>query len=376
MVTASSKQTLVIAAIASRPYVKAAVDAGYEVIAIDCFADVDTRQLAKCVYVVHQHDGQLNSGELLEIMASLDLDGIVGFCYGAGFEKAPDVLNEIGRYVSVLGNAPDVIKQCKAPGCFFKLCSDLAVPYPEVADRKPLEAKGWLQKEIGNSGGSHITFVDNRNPVEEGVYYQKFQEGQSVSCLFLAGEQAVEVVGFNEQWLCVDKNVPFRYKGAASHADISVPAKANFTSYVEKLSQALSLVGLNSCDAICLDDDVVVLEINPRLSASMDLYTFKQGNLIAMHVAASKKSPSVDSVKTKHLVHQISKAHQVVYAKGDTLVSSTHDWPLWLSDVPEIGSCFKRGMPICTVLAEAETSALAKNRVQARALAFENEFLT
>jgi hypothetical protein len=33
-------------------------------------------------------------------------------------------------------------------------------------------------------------------------------------------------------------------------------------------------------------------------------------------------------------------------------------------------------MPICTVLAEAETSALAKNRVQARALAFESEFLT
>jgi predicted ATP-grasp superfamily ATP-dependent carboligase len=376
VVTASSKQTLVIAAIASRPYVKAAVDAGYEVIAIDCFADVDTRQLAKCVYVVHQHNGQLNSGELLEIMANIDLDRMVGFCYGAGLEKAPDVLNEISRYVSVLGNAPDVIKQCKIPGHFFKLCSHLAVPYPEVADRKPLETKGWLQKEIGNSGGAHIAFVDDRNPAEKGVYYQKFQEGQSVSCLFLAVEQGVNVVGFSEQWLSADKNVPFRYKGAASHADISVSAKANFTSYVKKLSQALSLVGLNSCDAICLDDDVVVLEINPRLSASMDLYTFKQDNLMAMHIAASKKSSSVDSVKTKHLVCQSSQAHQVVYAKCDTLVSSTHGWPLWLSDVPEIGSCFKSGMPICTVLAEAETSALAKNRVQARALAFESEFLT
>ena len=93
-----SKGKLIIAAITSRPYVKAAVDAGFEVVAIDAFADKDVQKLATHCYQIGLCDGQLDSKQLLSVLYDLDLkhdskQGLkqfVGFCYGAGFEKVPN----------------------------------------------------------------------------------------------------------------------------------------------------------------------------------------------------------------------------------------------------------------------------------------------
>ncbi len=376
----TNKQTLIIAAITSRPYVKFAIEAGYEVITIDCFADGDTKRLASESYKISQEKGQLNSTQLLKIITSIDLDSVIGFCYGAGFEKAPSVLNDIRRYVLILGNAVAVIRQTKAPAHFFKLCADLEVTHPKVIFKKPLITDGWLQKSIGGSGGDHIVSAADSKVIGPNVYYQQFLEGKSVSCLFLATEDEVKIVGFNEQWTNSVVGSPYLYGGAVSHADINLTAQKRFTEYVTKLTLALGLVGLNSCDAVCMGNDVAVLEINPRLSASADLYTFEPYRLMAMHVAACQKRLNVNSgndhyLKTEIQTHKNSQAHQVIYAKCDTLVSATNAWPAWVSDEPAVEEYFVAGMPICTVLAEAATPAQAKQLVQARALVFENKYL-
>ena len=63
-----SKGKLIIAAITSRPYVKAAVDAGFEVVAIDAFADKDVQKLATHCYQIGLCDGQLDSKQLLSCL--------------------------------------------------------------------------------------------------------------------------------------------------------------------------------------------------------------------------------------------------------------------------------------------------------------------
>ena len=47
------KRSVIIAAISSRAYVQAAVTAGFEVIAIDAFTDVDTQKLALQVHKIN-----------------------------------------------------------------------------------------------------------------------------------------------------------------------------------------------------------------------------------------------------------------------------------------------------------------------------------
>lgn len=64
---------------------------------------------------------------------------------------------------------------------------------------------------------------------------------------------------------------------------------------------------------------------------------------------------------------RVSHAHQVVYAKGCLVVERGFIWPAWAADIPEGGSQFKDGMPVCTVFGEAGSAEQSKSLVQERA---------
>lgn len=372
----ASNFKVIVAAIASSAYVKAAVEAGFDVVSIDAFVDIDTQRLAKHCYQIDLYENQLDNEQLLKVLDSLDLQQFVGFCYGAGFEKSPEILTQINKRITVLGNTAKVVEKCKAL-VFFKLCDSLGIPHPPVVTERPLHIDGWLQKEMGGSGGGHIKQLSGKQEANLGnVYYQKLQGGKSVSCLFLASANDVQVIGFSEQWLDANEVEPFRYGGAVSHAAVSKQAKVHLTDCVRKLSQAIGLVGLNSCDVICNGNDIYVLEINPRLSATIDLYRLKQGGLMAMHIASSQLGLNAGLTEQVIVDREISMAHQVIYAKHDISIGCTIVWPSWVSDVPEVGSIFSTDMPVCTVHSEAKTPLLAKKMVQDRAVALNRKLLT
>lgn len=364
----ANNNKIIIAAIASRAYVKSAVVDGFEVVAIDAFADTDTQHMARHCYQIMMNESQLDTKQLITMLDSMDLQSVTGFCYGAGFEQTPAILTQINERITVLGNTAAVVEQCKAVDHFFNLCDSLNIPYPPVRTNRPLHSFGWIQKEIGGSGGGHIKRLFDIQDVEkENVYYQRVQSGKSISCLFLANDNAVQIIGFSEQWLAEQSAAPFSYGGAVSHADISELAAVRLTEYVSKLSQAIGLIGLNSCDAICDGDSVYVLEINPRLSATIDLYASKRCNLMAIHVAACQHDLDINLTQLKNN-EESNRAHQVVYAKQDMTVKSNMSWPNWVCDIPKAEFRFKMGSPICTVMAEAETPLLAKRLVHERSV--------
>jgi len=377
-VSIANKPKIIIVAIACRPYVEAAVACGYTVVAIDAFADVEVSNLAESCHQLEFSNGRLNMHQLMQVMGVLYLQQFVGFFYGAGFEKEPAMLSTINELLPVVGNLEQVVSRCKAPDDFFSLCEQLQVPYPKVMFSQPNSTEGWLRKEIGASGGGHVQRVDlqvshGQKGQEDTVYYQQFQQGQPVSCLFIASknqrqEHLVQVIGFNEQLIIPSHDVPFRYGGAVSHAAISDVAKARFEQYVNQLSQAMGLVGLNSCDAICDGDAIYVLEINPRLSATMDLYTDMQ--LFEKHIAAvaGEAVEFEQDCKSSH-------AQQVIYAEYKVTIKDDIIWPSWVYDRPKAGSFLDEGMPVCTVVAEAETAEQAKCLLSERVVAINREFL-
>ncbi len=369
----ANNPTIVIAALSSRIYVEAAAKAGYDVIAIDAFSDIDVKKLARESFQVDLVENQLDSSRLIEILDGLNLQCVVGFCYGAGFEKQTPLLTELSERLPVLGNSAKVVDNCKMPERFFGTCKELDVPFPEVAYQRPAEGKDWIAKRIGGSGGGHIKLLkDSAQSHDADVYYQKLQRGVLISCLFLVNKSGVDVIGVNEQWIDGSFIEPYRYGGAVSHADISQKVKKRLIDYVRRLSNALGLIGINSCDAIYNGDDVYVLEINPRLSASMDLYP--SANLMKMHIAACQNSlESQDMVSAFGAVR--SRAHQIVYARQALKLKNDIIWPEWVSDVPAAGADIYEGAPICTVVAEAETASLAKALVADRASILKRNFL-
>ena len=364
----ASKPKVIIAAIACRPYVEAAVACGYKVVAIDAFVDIEVSDLAESCYQLELSHGQLNMQQLMQVINGLDLNQFIGFCYGAGFEKKPEMLTKINTLLPVIGNLEQAVSRCKAPNDFFSVCGHLQVPYPKVLFSQLSNKDGWLRKEIGASGGSHIKrLTDVQTTQTDAFYYQQFQAGEAVSCLFIANENGVQVIGFNEQLISQANARPFRYSGAVSHVAMSDVAKANFEHYVGTLSKAIGLVGINSCDAICDGDDIYILEINPRLSATMSLYEGCQ--LFEQHMAAVAGEVVVVNQGCKR-----SHAEQIIYAERAVVIKGDIIWPKWINDRPKAGSLIEEGMPVCTVVAEAETAEHVKRLVNERAVEISRDF--
>ena len=354
---------IIIAALSSRAYVNAAVQAGFEVLAIDAFCDVDTQKLAIATHQIGFDARGFNSAELLKVLKSLDLSGFQGICYGAGFEAQPELLAEIAKLLPVLGNSAETVEQAKNPQIFNALCDAFEMQTPKTSFKRPRNTLGWVSKQNGACGGAHIKPLlplDLPNPAP--VYYQQITAGTPISCLFLADGVHAEIIGYSEQWCAPTAISPYRYGGAVSHAYVPQNVKNKIEIFVKAMSFKLRLRGINSADFLVDNDTVYALEINPRLSATLDLYSAKRGDFFASHVHACQAQlshwPSVKGT---------SKAQQIVYAGNTARLPACMEWDDFVVDIPQANSEIAAGMPICTVTAEAHTARLAKEMVLQRA---------
>jgi predicted ATP-grasp superfamily ATP-dependent carboligase len=333
----------------ARPYVTAAAQAGYSVAAFDIFNDVDTRRC--CFYSSHVKfsDGGFDADDLLRRLSECDL-GDASILYGSGLEGQPEVLAQIASRYNLLGNSADVVADIKNPPHFFQLLDRLSIQHPETVFDVPADTAGWLVKSGGGSGGTHIRRYDGRT----GDYYQQEVAGLPVSLLFLADGSNIEVVGYNEQLLAPTVSMPFRYGGVVGNADLPCNAKTIMVEAAEKVTAAVGLRGLNSMDFVLSEQGPLALEINPRLSASFELYDIP--DLLDRHMQACQG-------RLMSLPHRLSGAMACLihYAEHDVLVPKDVVWPDWAVDLPSADSRICAGEPICSVLASAETAALAKD---------------
>lgn len=362
----SQAKKIIVAAVSARPFVKAAAQAGYEVIAMDVFSDKDTQTAAKKAFKITYANGGFVADELERILSQLNLSEIAGFVYGSGFEAQPDLLDRIEARLRLLGNRPSVVRDLKRPAHFFTLLDTLDIQHPEISFQALESAEGWLSKHAGGSGGTHVINAPVGEVPPTGYYYQKAVKGEPVSMLFLADAGNVQVIGFNEQWVAYSSVQPYRYGGIVGHGNLPESVKFKLLDAAKKLTQAVGLRGLNSLDAIMYQDDIWVLEINPRLSSTFDLYQSLSCNLFDLHVKACS-----DEVLGKISVPSLAKARQVIYAPAALEIPGNQDWPDWVADIPVANSRITANNPVCTVLAEAGNATEARSLVNARTVIME-----
>ncbi|MFZ9642453.1 MAG: hypothetical protein ACO29L_03255, partial [Candidatus Methylopumilus sp.] len=209
---------VLIAAVSSRPFVKAAAQAAYAVTAIDVFADADTQQYASHVYKVEYANSGFEPKQFEAVLDALDLSDFVGFAYGSGFEAQPDLLSRIAQKLPLIGNTPETVQRLKYAPEFFSLLQRLSIPHPEVCFEALADSTGWLSKEAGGSGGTHVLNAQAGAALLEGHYYQRIKPGLPISMLFAANGAEVKVVGFNQQWIAPVAHRPYRYGGIVGHA--------------------------------------------------------------------------------------------------------------------------------------------------------------
>ena len=359
-----------IAAISGRALAASAVRGGHRVVVLDYFADRDTRGVAQaCRSVVAPHALRFDRRALLAAAVELaPTEQSAGLVYGSGFEGRTKFLGRLAAGRRLCGNTPQVVAAVKDPRHFFPLLQRLGIAHPEVRFQPPVDPAGWLVKHPGGAGGGHVRHASER-PARSGSYYQRFESGRILSVLILADGKRALVLGFNEQWTTAARpGTPFLFGGAVNHVALSAALTRAIDDRLQALVAATGLVGLNGVDFILRESEWLVLEVNPRPTATVELYDpdYSHG-LFDAHIRAC-----AGALPRFAAPPMAARATAVVIATAGGTLPREFNFPAWCRDLPMPGTRFAAGDPVCTVHAQAPDAGDAKGLVRTRLASLEH----
>jgi predicted ATP-grasp superfamily ATP-dependent carboligase len=339
-----------VVAVTGRALAASARRGGYAVVVLDYFADADTAALASaCRSVVAARGLRFDRPALLAAAEALaPAARCAGLVYGSGFEGRIPLLARVAHGRRLFGNSPAVVSAVRDPVRFFGLLDRLGIPHPRVRLTPPPDPTGWLVKHPGGAGGTRVRRAGSGRVSSE-AYFQRFEPGRTLSALFLADGRRARILGFNEQWTAARFRPPFLYGGAVGGITPPLTVGAEVPLKLDALVAATGLVGLNGLDFIVRGDEWSVLELNPRPTATMELYDpdYSHG-LFDWHLRACEGELPAGAARSATV-----RAHAVIRAPAEGRLGAAFEFPRWCRDRPRPGTGFVPGDPVCTVHASA-----------------------
>ncbi len=202
----------------------------------------------------------------------------------AVFPIAPELdsfLEAISRIVTeekvlLLGSPADVIKLVSGKTSTAKHLADHSIPIIETLTAKesglPKSNSGWIVKPDQGAGCEQVFFCSGKQEVDialsqcEKAIVQPMIKGISASLSMLCNQGESVVIGYNEQIIEWQDN-RLRYAGTKVNSLLSY--KDQFDQLAESVSAAMpELRGYVGMDLIIDNDQITVVEINPRLTTS------------------------------------------------------------------------------------------------------------
>jgi predicted ATP-grasp superfamily ATP-dependent carboligase len=346
--------------------------AGLTPLVADFFADADTQDTAyACRKLASLKRGMQwpTLCRALEALAARAPSPILGLVYGAGFEDRPKLLSLIAERWPLLGNEAAVVKRLKAPEIFFAELDRLDIPHPTTRLEPPAKGAGWLVKKKGGAGGSHVV-PSRMTKAPHDVYFQERVEGRAVSVLFVGNGSGARALGFSEQWTAPKPPSLWRYGGAMRPATLSPAMALRMTSTVMSVARSFKIQGLASADFILSDGHPLLLEINPRPGATLDIFDCGATPLLRVHLDAVRDG----KLPARGLKFGDAMASAIVYAETRGAAPPGFVWPVWAADRPKPSERIDKNRPICTVSARAATKSRAKRLIEERICKIQSVF--
>ena len=249
----------------------------------------------------------------------------------------------------------------------------------------------WLAKPFRSAGGIGITewirhggddpasFID---PAKG--FLQERLPGESIGVTFLSSNVGSAVVGATASWKsgswkseasCVDGPI-YAYQGSYGPISLSSELLAKLQRFATLVKAESGLLGLWQADFLLHDNELTLLEINPRWSASMDLLDVCIGiPLVQIHHACV--CDRIDEERFWHVSSQcLDQAKNtrntmlgklIIYSPKPFVVTSKQSDRLWtqrwscgmnfaarrfqFADIPNAGTSVSHGDPLLTVMA-------------------------
>ncbi len=341
---------ILIFAQSGRFLAESATQAGYKVWVADCYGDTDLLAVAERWQSLPPF-AELSHQTIFSSLSELTRGEQCMLICGSGIEHCYHLLFPLPANIQLIGNTPDTIHTIKTPALFFDLLDQHEFNYPDTQfneiDHNDL---AWLKKQASSLGGTHIQYaILGTDEIEAESYYQRFVSGNSGSCLFLADGHHAHLVSINSQHLAPESQHPFRLGRIESAWQLSASHNDYLHKVVNQLTATTALVGLNSLDFIISDlHELLILEINPRVSASAELIN-NTVTLFQLHLdACLGQLPRPQSP-----LNQSCASLFYHYAMSDLIIPDNMLWPAECHDLPTAG-LIKQGEPICTSRVQAD----------------------
>ncbi len=347
---------MLILAQSGRFLAQSATQAGFTAWVADCFGDTDTLLNASRFSLVPENFNISIKG-LIKLLIDLTHDQPCYFTYGSGIEHIYEVLNLLPSNFELIGNSFSTLKQVYSPNTFFSILDSLSAPYPTTQFTPPKShtKQHWLQKSIVGYGGSHISDYSIKQ-TKAGHYFQRYVEGSPASILFLYDGLSMQILSINKQF---NHQENYTFEGIEAPYILSESITSSLMYIIEQLCIQTGLIGCNSLDFIVMNNEsIVILEVNPRPSASLELvdsdipsFQLHFNACLGIH---NKFSLNVN--KTTSL--------RYLYAQSTYSIPENMIWPNSCHDLPHAGSIINQGQPICSSLVKGESQQVDKLHLQ------------
>jgi predicted ATP-grasp superfamily ATP-dependent carboligase len=390
---------LIIAGASVRAAAQSAVRSGFLVTAADLFCD---RDLAECSRAHHVADYPRGILELTRRIPPAE------WMYTGGLENEPDLVDAISQRHALLGHAGCVLLQLRDPWQLARVLSRQQLQFPQPQRQSPAIGVGrWVLKPQRSCGGLRIRWYDPLTPTllsaaepgERGQevghaaptapkilngarcprdwYYQPWIRGMSVSAVFLAAGGSAVLLGVTRQLVgCRWAGATgFRYVGSIGPLEIDRGLRRQFQRIGACLADAFDMCGLFGIDAIVSGTDVWTIEVNPRLTASVEILERATGlAAIAMHRDVCHGA-SLPAPNAGHGGHWHGKA--VISAALDCVVDAAFYQRLEtfppldrferFADLPPIGARIRAGQPVLTCFAHGQSPGAVHRELRSQA---------
>ena len=377
--------------------------AGWEPVCADLFADLDLRMTAEVIPV------QNYPNSLPDDVAHVRADG---WFYCGALENSPNILNQIlkkGSFIGpLMGTSPDALTALRNPDWLAKTLTAAGLDTLSVSNQSsPPEPDGkWLQKPLASAGGRMIRVWDKTAidlPFPEPHYFQRIATGIGGSIIFFLQTGKAEWIGATRELESPSESAAptrFSYCGSIGPlADLPEVVSAKLKKMIQIfVGNVPSLNGIVGLDFRFDGDEVWLVEVNPRYTASVEVLELALGRsflnppVIGCHfaddgtkalsagfssVSTDKSSPSSnfsqlsihqDRHKTQMVAKQILYASEFLVAPNLRQFATARDpWTIpMLADIPVPGTVIERGWPICTVIATGANRQDLESRMKER----------
>lgn len=360
--------TLAVAGLSARSMAEAAARDGFGVVALDLFGDADTRAVTARWSGIGEPAGLRIDGErLLSALARLAQQGdVAGWVAGSGFEGRTGLLARGAVLLPLIGAAPEVVARLRDPACFFAFLEEHDIDHPPVRLAPAADDGAWLLKDFYGSGGWHIRRAAPAEPAPwpPGHYRQREVAGQPMSVTFVADGSDVRLLGVNLQIVQALGDSPFVFCGVVGPVPVAAAVQQRLQAILRTLTAGLALRGLGSLDFLLDAGRVLVLEVNARPPASIDLYP--QWQPMAAHVRACR----LGELPAPRPADGLVRGHRIVFARRplrlDGSMADALAGQADVHDLPAAGQRFAAGAPLCSVGAAGGSATEVLDRLHER----------